>query len=151
MILRGVLVALHLICAVLWIGGIGFLLLVLRPSLAGLAPRKRLDLHQAALRRFLRLVWHLLPVLLASGYALLFLRGGFATAGIAVNLMQALGLVMAALFAYLYFRPWPELGVALETGDIDTAEEALGRIRRLAQLNFVLGLLILGAAAFVPG
>ena len=90
------LLALHLLGAVLWVGGMAFALLVLRPSLAVLQPAQRLALHGEVFRRFFRIVWHAMPLLLVSGYAMLFgVFGGFAGVNWAVHLMHLLGLVMA--------------------------------------------------------
>ena len=50
--------ALHVLGAVLWVGGMAFALLALRPALAELEPPARLALHEGALRRFFLIVWH---------------------------------------------------------------------------------------------
>ena len=45
-----VLLALHVLGAVLWVGGMFFALMVLRPSLAALSPPQRLDLGDGVAR-----------------------------------------------------------------------------------------------------
>ena len=64
---------LHAIAATLWIGGIFFAFMALRPAAQEiLQPRERLHLWQVAYRKFFRLVWVLISILLATGYLCLF-------------------------------------------------------------------------------
>ncbi len=143
-----VLLALHMIVAVVWVGGMFFALRVLRPSLGVLAPPERLALHAAVFARFFRVVWHVMPLMLASGYAMLFLiYGGFAGVHWPVHLMHLLGLIMAAVFLALVFGPWRAMQAAMAGGDAAGAAAALDRIRRLVTVNLVLGLLTVAVAA----
>ncbi|MCB4822519.1 hypothetical protein [Roseicella aerolata] len=48
---------LHVLGAVLWVGGMAFALLALRPALGALEPPQRLVVHEGALRRFFLIVW----------------------------------------------------------------------------------------------
>ena len=65
--------------------------------------------------RFFPWVWASVLGLLASGYGMvLFGFGGFASAGVHVHVMHALGLVMVALFLHLYFAPWRRFRRALD-------------------------------------
>lgn len=138
----GVLLALHLLGAAAWVGGMAFALLVLRPSLGVLAPPQRLALHGEVFRRFFRLVWHAMPLVLLTGYAMLFgVLGGFAGVNWAVHLMHLLGLVMTAVFLAIVFGPWRAMRAA-------PSAEAVDRIRRLVQVNLLLGTLTLIVAAF---
>lgn len=137
-----VLLALHLLAAVLWVGGMAFALFVLRPSLSVLDPALRLSLHRDVFRRFFRLVWHVMPLQLLTGYAMVSLiPGGFAGLPWAINAMQTLGLIMAALFLVVFFGPWKELR---RSGDVAAVE----RIRRLISINLGLGLATVIIAAF---
>ncbi len=136
------LLAIHLLCAVLWVGGMAFAIMVLAPSLAVLQPPERLATLTEIFRRFFRLVWHVMPILLLSGYAMLFgIYGGFAHAAWPIHVMHLTGLIMAALFAYIYFAPWRAMQHA------PTAETAT-RIRRLISINLGLGLLTVAIAAW---
>lgn len=139
------LLALHLLGAVIWVGGMFFALAVLRPSLGVLAPAQRLDLHRRVFRRFFLIIWHVWPVMLATGFAMLFLvYGGFSGAQWNVHVMLLLGLVMSAIFVGLYFGPWAALRRA---GDPTGAPALVDRIRRLIQVNLVLGLIVVVVAA----
>ncbi len=142
MIVAGVLLALHLLGAAVWVGGMAFALLVLRPSLAVLEPPQRLALHREVFRRFFRLVWHVMPLVLATGYAMIFaVYGGFAHLNWAINVMHLLGLVMTALFLYVVLVPWRAMRAA-------ASAPAAERIRRLVLVNLLLGAVTLIVAAW---
>lgn len=141
--------ALHLLGAVLWVGGMAFALLVLRPALAALEPPQRLAVHEAAMRRFFRLVWHAMPAVLLTGWALLFgWYGGFRGAGWHIHLMHVTALVMAGAFLALFTGPWQEFRTALRKGDQPQAAQAAEKIRQLVSMNLVLGLLTVAVAAW---
>jgi uncharacterized membrane protein len=144
-----VLLALHLLGAVVWVGGMAFSLLVLRPSLVVLEPPQRLALHEKVFRKFFLYVWHAMPVLLLTGYAMLFgVFGGFAAVNWAVHLMHLLGLVMAAVFVVIFFGPWKVLRAAMAAGDRPAAAGAVDRIRMLVSVNLGLGVLTVLVAAW---
>ena len=136
------LLAFHLICAVIWVGGMAFALMVLRPSMAILAPSDRLALHAQVFKRFFRIVWHVMPILLLSGYIMLFtIFGGFRGVGWPVHVMHTAGLLMAVVFIWIFFVPWAAMRRAMAGNDQPAAVAALGRIRHLITVNLVIGLL----------
>ena len=146
MIEMAVLKSLHVLAAVVWVGGMAFALLVLRPSLAVLEPPQRLALHMQVFRRFFLIVWHAMPVLLLTGYAMLFgVLGGFATVNWAVHLMHLSGLLMTAIFLAIFFGPWRAIRTATAAPDRAAAAD---RIRKLIQVNLVLGALTVLVAAW---
>ena len=68
------LLALHLVGAVLWVGGMAFALLVLRPAAHEvLQASHSLVLVQAAFPRFFLIFWHVMPIVLLIGCAFFFL------------------------------------------------------------------------------
>jgi uncharacterized membrane protein len=132
----------HGLAAVVWVGGMFFAYMVLRPAAGVLDPQVRLNLWGQVLGRFFPWVWASIVALLVSGYAMLFLGlGGFAGAGVHVHVMQATGLLMVALFLHLYFAPWPRLRRALDAGDNQAAAAQLDQIRRIVAINLALGLI----------
>ena len=136
----GVMKALHLLGAAVWVGGMFFALLVLRPSLAVLEPPQRLALHGQVFRRFFLVVWHAMPIVLLTGYGLVFhAYGGFAGTLWMVHVMHATGLAMAVIFAVIYFGPWRSMRAALAAGDRPAAAGSADRIRKLILVNLVLG------------
>jgi uncharacterized membrane protein len=146
----GVLLALHLLGAVAWVGGMAFALFVLRPSLKLLPPAQRLTLHQAVFTRFFAMVWVAMPVVVASGFAMVFaVQGGFAGVRTLVHVMLLLGLVMAAVFVVIWFGPWRGFRAAQAGEDGARAAGCVERIRRLVQVNLVLGTIAILCGAFL--
>ncbi|MBW8268630.1 CopD family protein [Caldovatus sp. SYSU G05006] len=127
-----------------------FAILALAPSLAAVeAPQQRLALLCGVFRRFFLLVWHAMPAVLLSGWALLFVwYGGFRGAGWHVHLMHLTGLVMGAVYLTIALGPWREMRAALAAGETAAAAGAAGRIRQLVTLNLALGLLTVAVAAW---
>jgi uncharacterized membrane protein len=135
-------VMVHVLGAIVWVGGMFFAYLVLRPVAGEMDAPSRLALWRGVFERFFPWVWASVLGLLLSGYGMLFLGlGGFAGAGVHVHLMQAVGLVMIALFLHLYFAPWRRLQRALDQGDQAAAAGQLGQIRRVVAVNLALGLI----------
>ena len=133
--LFGVLRAVHVLCAIIWVGGMAFAYIVLRPSLAVLEPPQRIALHAQVFRRFFLLVWHAMPLIILSGLAMIFtVFGGMAGVRWNVHLMLLLGLVMAGIFLALFFGPYRTFRVTPGPVPLDT-------IRKLIGINLVLGLL----------
>lgn len=142
------LVALHALAAVFWVGGMAFAYLALRPAAAALEAPARLALWHRVLGRFLPLVWAAVAVLLASGYAMLVLGfGGFGGAGAHIHLMQATGIVMVLLFLHLFFAPWRRFRAAVEAADWPQAARHLDRIRRIVGVNLLLGIATVAVGA----
>jgi uncharacterized membrane protein len=142
-----VLVALHILAAVVWVGGMFFAYMVLRPSAGPLEPPARLALWQRVFGRFFPWVWASIVILLISGYTMLFVHfGGFAGAGPHI-IMQLTGIAMMLLFLHLYFALWRRFSRAVETGALQDAANQLNQIRRIVAINLVLGLLTVAVGA----
>ncbi|MBV9654602.1 MAG: CopD family protein [Acetobacteraceae bacterium] len=140
----GAVLALHLLCAALWVGGMAFALMVVRPSLGALDPAQRTAVTSQVFRRFFLIVWHAMPLLLLSGYAMLFgYYDGFAGVNWSVHTMHALGLIMAVIFLYVFFGPWPKFRAAVSP---QRAAGNADRIRKLILVNLVLGLVTIAVA-----
>jgi uncharacterized membrane protein len=130
--------AVHVLCAVIWVGGMFFAYVVLRPSLSVLEPIQRIALHTQVFRRFFLVVWHVMPLILVSGFAVLFgFYGGPASVGWNVHLMMPLGLIMSAVFLLIVFGPYARFR---RTTDRTTAAACIDRIRKLIGVNLVLGI-----------
>ncbi len=132
---------LHSLSAVVWVGGMFFALLVLRPATAPLDPGPRLDLWSRVLERFFLWVMVAIGLLLASGYAMIFgVYGGFSGIGLHIHLMQGVGIIMMLLFFHLYFAPWRRFQAAVRRQDFPAAARQLNQIRAIVATNLVLGL-----------
>jgi uncharacterized membrane protein len=130
--------AVHVLCAVLWVGGMFFAYVVLRPSLSVLEPIQRIALHTQVFRRFFLVVWHAMPLILLTGFAMLFVEyGGMAHVGWNVHLMLLLGLIMSAVFLVIFFGPYARFR---RTTERNTAAASIDQIRKLIAVNLVLGI-----------
>ncbi len=138
----GIAISLHLLGTIVWVGGMFFAHMALRPSLEELfAPAQRLPVMSKVLERFFRWVWLAVGLILASGYWMLIVVFGGHT-GLHVHLMQGIGLVMVGLFVFLYFAPFPRMQRAVAREAWSDAGARLALIRRIIATNLVLGLLV---------
>jgi uncharacterized membrane protein len=141
-ILYGLLKALHVLCAVVWVGGMLFAYVVLRPSLSVLEPPQRIALHTQVFRRFFLIIWHVMPLILLTGFIMIFaVFGGMASVATPVHIMLLLGLVMSAIFLAIFFGPYRTFRASPGPAPLDT-------IRKLIGLNLVLGIVTIVVAAF---
>jgi len=135
--------ALHILGAVVWVGGMFAIYMSLRPALGTLEPPQRLKLMRVTFQTFFIWVWVAILLLLASGYWMVFVTfGGFAGARMHVHLMQGIGWVMILLFVWLFHDPWLKLKRAVDAQDWPTAGANLNRIRQIIAINLPLGLII---------
>lgn len=145
--LHALLLALHLLAAAAWVGGMFFAHFALRPAAAEvLLPPQRLPLLSAALGRFFRLTAISVAVILVSGFAML-LPVGFARAPVGWHVMATLGVVMAVIYAHIAHALYPRLRAAVAAGTWPEAAAVLGLIRSRVALNLGLGTLTFVAAA----
>ncbi len=137
----------HVLGVVVWVGGMFFAYMALRPAAAQLLePPQRLALWQETLRRFFNWVWLAVALVLASGLWMLLRMGGFAGAPAYVYIMLLLGLVMIVIFAHVFFAPFKRLTANVAAKDWKAAGAALNEIRKRVALNLALGLLTITVA-----
>lgn len=142
-------IALHLLASTIWVGGMFFAYMALRPVAAGLLePPTRLTLWARVFERFFPWVWAAVIVLLGSGLWMTFaVFGGMAQVGLHAHLMMALGVIMMLIFLHIYFAPYRRLSQAVEKEDWPAGAVQLGLIRRLIGINLILGLLVVAIAS----
>ena len=147
--MTALLVALHIVAAVIWVGGMFFAYVVLRPSVGGIDPAaERPRLWRRVFARFFPWVSAAVLVLIVTGYALVFGHfGGMQGIGLHIHLMQGLGWVMFLLYGHLYFASWARFRRAVDAGDLQAAGPALAGIRRIVALNLALGLIVAAVGA----
>ncbi|MGE0080155.1 MAG: CopD family protein [Thiohalomonadaceae bacterium] len=135
-------ISLHLLAALLWVGGMFFAHQVLRPvAAARLEPPARLTVWKGVFDRFFPWVWLAIAALLLTGFWIIFaVYGGMGGAGWHVHAMLGLGTVMMVLFAWLYFVPYRALSQHVAAQQWPAAGDALARIRRVVGTNLLLGL-----------
>jgi len=144
--------SLHVLAAMIWVGGMFFAWMVLRPAaVSELQPPERLKLWAEVFRRFFQWVWASVLLLPISGIGLWHMRfDSLAAAPRYVHIMAGLFLVMLALFLRIQMLQLPELKRAIAAQNWPEGGATLGRIRRLVGINLLLGLLVIALASARP-
>lgn len=147
------LVFVHLVCAIVWMGGMAFMLLALRPAmLATMEAQPRARLTVAVMQRFFLAVCVAIVGLLATGghlYSSAF-RASKAVTGAGVvplgwNLMAGVGVLMFLVFGHIYFAGFQKFKRAVAGADWPVAAKAGAQIHTLVVTNFCLGWLAIAA------
>ncbi len=139
---------LHVLSVVVWVGGMFFAYMALRPVAAGvLEPPQRLTLWAGVFDKFFPWVWLSVALILATGLHMLVAFGG-ASAPLYALAMLGLGVAMMLIFAHVFFSPYKKLKRAVGEQDWKAGGAALGQIRKLIGINLSLGLLTI-AVVFI--
>jgi uncharacterized membrane protein len=140
---------LHVLSAVVWVGGMFFAYVVLRPVAAiQLEAPQRLKLWEGVFTRFFPWVFLGIGLILATGLSMLVNEfGGIGSATIDLQLMLGMGIVMMLIFFHLYFAPFQRLKRAVDAEDWSAGSRHLAQIRVLVGINLSLGLLTVAIAA----
>lgn len=142
-----ILLFLHLAGVVLWVGGMFFAWMCLRPVAAiQLEPPVRLTLWSAVFARFFPWVWAAVSAILISGLVTM-LVVGMKQAPVHWHFMLLLGLVMGAIFVYVFQVPYAKLKAAVAHQDWPAGGAALGQIRQLIGINLILGYVTIAVAS----
>lgn len=143
-------IALHCLSAIIWVGGMFFAYLALRPAAVSiLEPAPRLCLWQGVFQRFFPWVWFSVVTLLATGlWMIIQVFGGMANVGQHIHIMLTLGLIMMLIFGHVFFNPYKKLTRAVVQQNWTEAGTQLNKIRRLIAVNLVLGLIVVFYATY---
>ncbi|HQT43674.1 MAG TPA: hypothetical protein PLD79_06715 [Halothiobacillus sp.] len=142
--MNNILITVHSLAATLWIGGIFFAFMILRPISAQLEPPTRLRLWVNVFRGFFPWVWGFIALLVASGYADLIVRFGLSGFYLPRLLaMQIIGWIMILLFAYLHTILLRRFAAAVDAAYWTEAATVMVPIRRIMATNLFLGLLLI--------
>lgn len=140
---------LHLSGAIVWLGGMAFMLWALRPvATAQLQPPARLPLLAGVLSRFFSVAWVSVGLLALTGATMLG-SVGMKNAPMGWHLMMGIGLLMFAIFGHLYFGPFSRMKKAVAQADWPQAGQQIARIHPLVVVNFALGWLAIAAVLFL--
>ncbi len=143
MTMHSLLLFAHITSVVVWVGGMFFAYVCLRPAaVALLQPPERLRLWHGVFSRFFPAVWIAVCTIAASGF--LMLAG--APTPLYQHLMMGSGLVMIGIFIYVAAAPTAELGRAVEAEDWKRGAAALNRIRQMVGTNLALGFVTIAIA-----
>jgi uncharacterized membrane protein len=141
--------ALHLLCIIVWIGGMFFMLAFLRPEAAALEPPARARLMHGVMRRFFNAVTAAAVLAFLSGTAMVAMAwSASARTGLAFNMpldwyaMIALFFVMLGVFAHVRLTLFKRLECALAAQAWPSAALAMGAIRWGVTVNLVIGVFI---------
>ena len=130
----------HVLGVVVWVGGMFFAYMALRPVAASvLEPPQRLTLWAGVFGKFFPWVWLSVASILLTGLHMV-VKLGAATPLYAL-VMLALGTLMMLLFGHVYYVPYARLKRAVGAQDWPAGGAALGQIRTLIGVNLSLGLL----------
>ncbi|MBF0626747.1 MAG: CopD family protein [Magnetococcales bacterium] len=138
---------LHLLAATLWVGGMFFALVVLRPAALPLEMPLRVGLWSRVLERFMVVVWGTVLILPLTGYWMIFEGfGGMTGAGRHIRIMEGIGWCMILLFLLLFFRAFRPMQRMARELLIPETGLYIERIRKIVRINLLLGLIIFGVA-----
>ena len=144
---------LHLVAAIVWMGGMTFMLLALKPAaVALLEPQPRARLMGVVWQRFFAMVLVTIVLLLATGthlYTAAFKAAkaatGVGSVALGWNVMLVLGIAMMLIFGHIYFAGFKRFKRAVAAGEWPVAAKAAAQIQTLVLANFVLGWLAIAA------
>jgi uncharacterized membrane protein len=140
-------ITLHILAAVIWVGGMFFAYLAARPAAKMFELPQRAALWASVLDRFFPWVWAAALLLPVTGYWMVYaVFEGFGNVGLHVHIMQVIGWAMIAIFMHMYFAPFPRLRLAVSGADWDAALRALIQIRKLSAVELILGLIVTAVA-----
>ena len=139
--LPAVLKTAHLLSIVVWVGGMFFAHVCLRPAVARLDAPLRLRLLHDVFSRFFVVVAVAALVALVSGFWMTSLA---AASGFRMpwhwSAMAAVGVVMVVVFGVIRFMLFPGLARAVAGEDWPAARSAVVKIRQAVLMNLVLGM-----------
>jgi len=135
-------ITLHILATVIWVGGMFFAHMILRPSaVEKLEPPQRLPLWVAVFKRFFFWVWIAVIILPVTGYWMIYgVFGGMENTGLYVKIMHLVGWVMVFIYSYIYFQPYQALKVAVAEQNYPEGGKQINTIRLLVTTNLILGL-----------
>ncbi len=142
-------IPLHLLAAMIWVGGMFFAHQVLRPVATDqLEPPMRQPLWVGVFNRFFPWVWVSIFTIVATGYWMVFSAfGGFANVGLYVHIMNGLGLLMVVIYLYVFFVPFQRLKKSVAVQAWPEGKDHIDRIRLMIGINTVLGMITIAIGA----
>lgn len=131
---------------VIWVGGMLFAHMMLRPVAASqLEPPARLKLWVGVFRRFFPAVWVSIIVILVTGFWVISATyGGFKGLPMYINVMMTTGIIMMFIFFHVFFAPYKRLRQAVAAEDWPAGGKKLAQIRMLVGINTIIGFLTIG-------
>jgi uncharacterized membrane protein len=142
----GLVLAIHILAVIIWLGGLFFLVVVLGPSAESLDAAGASSVWYRTLSRSLAWGWLSLVLIVVTGVAMVFLVfGGYGHLPNIHRVNMAIGIPAIALYSYVYLMPWRQLGRAVRSSDRVVAAKKRHQVRTLLATILVLAL----SAAFM--
>ncbi|MGI4815106.1 MAG: CopD family protein [Janthinobacterium lividum] len=136
---------LHLLGVIVWVGGMFFAHLCLRPAMGDLSPQLRLPLWEAVFERFFGWVGaSVIVILLTGGYMIMKMGGG--QPSWPMNAMAGTGVLMMLIFGHMRFALYPRLRRAVQAQKWPDGARTLTSIRTMVTINLVLGFITIAFA-----
>ncbi len=143
-------IMLHLLAALVWVGGMFFSYWILRPVFASqmIPPNELPPLWRQIYKRFFTYVWISIIVLFITGFwMMLYGLGGFGAVPISIHLMMTLAIIMVGIFVYIQFGPFQKMCQSIDTGDKQAAAAQMVKLRTVISINMYLGIFVVLMAA----
>ena len=149
MTINSISLILHILSAVIWVGGMLFAHMFLRPvAAAQLEPPVRLPLWVGVFKRFFPFVWLSIMFLPLTGYLMIFsIWGSMGSAPLYVHIMNGLGIVMILIYLHVYFAPFKRLKDAVINQDWQEGGKNLNMIRKMVGINMTVGVVVIIVAS----
>ena len=140
----------HVLCIIVWMGGMVFAHFFLRPAATQLEPPVRLRLLHDVLGRFFRALLAATLLTLGTGVWMIgrvarqaVQSGGSFQLPAYWTVMVVLGILMVAIFMYVRFALYRQLTRAVQASDWPAGGVAMAQIRLWVAVNLGLGAAIL--------
>jgi len=135
-------IAAHVLSSVVWVGGMFFAYMVLRPAAGSLLDTPTLlKLWSGVFKRFFPWVWVCIGLLVITGYLMIFtVFGGMKGAGIHIHIMHGTAWLMILLFVHLNISPVKGLHQCVIIEDWEKGGQFLGSIRLIVGIDLIWGL-----------
>lgn len=143
----------HLVAINVWVGGTFFAIVILGRAIKNIAAAQQLIVWQLVLERFFTWAWVAVFILLTSGTWMVYsIYGGFDTIPVYIMLMGLIALLMISVFIYIYFFPYRQYKLLVQTNDVDSCIQKLAAIRFAGTINMILGLcvvVVIGSGPYI--
>ncbi|MBF0415229.1 MAG: CopD family protein [Magnetococcales bacterium] len=141
----------HVVLAIVWVGGMFFAYWILRPVFDHLPLPDRISLWIGILNKFFSWVWVIVVLQPATGYWMVYHEmGGFHQAGLHVIAMHTLGWIMIAIFIYTYFSIFSRMKKMAKEELFPEAGLYMKKIKNMVSVNLVLGVIVSILATIGP-
>lgn len=146
--MQGTWLFIHLLSAIVWLGGMFFVLLCLRPALPELSPPTRAPLMVSVLARFFNYVGAAIVLIWLSGIMLL-APVGLKNIPVGWQAMIGAAAIMTVLFLVIRLMLFPAAQRAVKEGNMPGAGSGLNAIRWLVLANLLLGFLAISGVSLL--